>query len=94
MPYCLIRHKVQDYARWKPVFDEHIGARQDGGSQGGFLFRNAKDPNEVLVLLKWETVEEGRRFTESEGLREVMARAGVEGDPQITFLEEAGQLTA
>ena len=34
MPYLLIRHKVQDYSRWKPLFDQHGEARKAMGSKG------------------------------------------------------------
>jgi hypothetical protein len=23
MPYLLVRHTVEDYARWRPIYDEH-----------------------------------------------------------------------
>ena len=31
MPYALVRHKVEDYARWKPVFDDDAENREAGG---------------------------------------------------------------
>lgn len=51
MPYILIRHKVKNYAKWKPVFDEHGASREENGSWGGQLFRNADDPDELVILL-------------------------------------------
>jgi len=24
MPYMLVRHNVEDYESWKPVFEEHV----------------------------------------------------------------------
>ena len=50
MPYALVRHKVEDYARWKPVFDDEN--REANGSMGGYLFRNAGDPNELVILFE------------------------------------------
>jgi hypothetical protein len=42
MPYLIVRHKVEDYERWKPVFDHDHGAtRKLRGSKGGWIFRNA-----------------------------------------------------
>ena len=49
MPHLLIRHKAQDYARWKPLFDEHGATRRANGSKGGRLYRNAGDPNEIVI---------------------------------------------
>jgi hypothetical protein len=88
MPYMLVRHKVEDYEKWKPVFDDHQATRRESGGKGGFLFRNADDPNETLILLEWPGLEDARRFGQSEDLRETMQRAGVAEQPDIYFLEE------
>jgi heme-degrading monooxygenase HmoA len=89
MPYLLIRHKVQDYEKWKPFFDEHGSTRQASGSRGGQLFRNADDPNEVVILFDWDDLEQARKFTQSEDLRQVMQQAGVADKPDIYFLLDA-----
>jgi len=34
MPYMLVRHKVEDYENWKPVFEEHDDTRRESGSIG------------------------------------------------------------
>ena len=88
MPYMLVRHKVEDYENWKPVFEEHGDLRRESGSKGVRLFRNADDPNETVILLEWEDLQHARRFAQSEDLREAMQRAGVAERPDIYFLEE------
>jgi heme-degrading monooxygenase HmoA len=88
MPYLLVRHKVADYAKWKPFFDQHSATRQASGSQGGRLLRNANDPNELVVLFEWDDLEKARQFAQSNDLREIMQRAGVVDQPNIYFLEE------
>jgi hypothetical protein len=88
MPTLLIRHKVEDYAVWKAAFDQHANARRANGSQGGQLFRNAADPNDVVILLAWDLLERAHLFADSDDLREAMARAGVTDQPDIWFLEE------
>ena len=88
MPSLLIRHHVADYPAWKAVFDEHEAARRANGSQGGWLFRSADDPHEVLLLLAWDDLERARLFADSDDLREAMTRAGVTDRPDIWFLED------
>ena len=88
MPYVLIRHKVQDYAAWKAVFDEHGSARQGAGSKGGWLFRSADDPNELVVILEWDDLNNARQFVGSDDLRQAMERAGVADQPNIYFLDQ------
>ncbi len=93
MPYLLVRQKVTDYEQWKLAFDTHGLTRQANGSRGGQLFRNASDPNELVVLLEWHDLEKARQFAQSEELREVMQRAGVVDHPTISFLKDGEQLS-
>ena len=88
MPYMFVRHNVEDYERWKPVFEEHGSIRRESGSKSVRLFRNADAPNETVILLEWDDLEKARRFAQSENLRETMERAGVADEPDIYFLEE------
>jgi heme-degrading monooxygenase HmoA len=94
MPYLLVRHKVEDYERWKPIFDEYGTFREQTGSQGGRLWRNADDPNETLILFEWDSIENAQRFTDSDSLREAMQRSGVADQPDAYFLEEVEQFRA
>ncbi len=88
MPHLLVRHKVQDYARWKPGFDEHGATRKASSSKGGLLFRSADDPNELVILLEFEDLDKARAFAGSDDLREKMREVGVVDQPDIYFLEE------
>ena len=51
------------------------------------MFRNADDPEEIVVLLEWDSLERARAFAQSPDLRETMERAGVTGPPDIRFLD-------
>jgi heme-degrading monooxygenase HmoA len=94
MPNLLVRHKVEDYKKWKPVFDAHGAARKTAGSKGGRLLRSAEDPNEITILLEWHTLQKARAFAQSDDLRNAMQRAGVVGKPDVHFLEELERPTA
>ncbi len=94
MPYALFRLKVEDYAKWKPVFDEMSATRKASGSKGGHLFRNADDPNELVILLEWDHLEKARQFAKSGDLLQAMQRAGVSGRPDICFLDEVERSAA
>jgi quinol monooxygenase YgiN len=88
MVNLLIVHSVKDYKKWKPVFDENLPMRKAAGEQEARLFRNLDKPNEVIILQKWESVEKARKFIESPDLKKAMQKAGVEGKPEISFLED------
>ena len=87
MPYILIRHKVEDYTKWKPVFDEHGATRKASGSKGGYLLRNIDDANEVVIFIEMDDLEKARQLVQSEDLRQAMERSGVADQPDIYFLD-------
>jgi hypothetical protein len=83
----LVRHKVADFANWKPVYDAHLPARQEAGLKEEHPFRNAEDPNEVLLLFSMEDVDKAKAFAASDDLREAMNKAGVSDKPNVYFLK-------
>jgi len=88
MPYLLVRLKVEDYAKWKPVFDEVRTWRMVSGLKSTRLFRSADNPNEIIVIREWDDLENARRFAQSEDLRKAMERAGVADRPDFYYLDE------
>ena len=96
MPYLLSQISVEDYERWKPVFDENRATRQATGSKGGFVLRNADDANQITVLLEWDDLDKARAYADSDDLREAMQRAGVivTGTPTAYFLDEVDRPSA
>ena len=94
MPYMLVRHKVKDYAKWKPIYDEHAATRKASGSKGARLFRNADNPNELMILFEWDDLVKARKFAQSEDLIKTMQKAGVYDKPDIYFLDEIERTSA
>ena len=91
MIYISIRHRVQDYARWREGFDNHAPARQAGGATDeAYVMRDLNDPNDVTVMLGWSDLEKARSFIQSASLKDAMQSAGVVSPPEIRFLETVG----
>jgi quinol monooxygenase YgiN len=89
MPYLMVINEVEDYARWRPAFDDHGRVRREFGCLSEQVFRDADDPNIITLLFEWDSFENAEDFLNESGLREVMQKAGVIGQPTITFLNEA-----
>jgi heme-degrading monooxygenase HmoA len=53
-----------------------------------------RDPNELVILLEWDSSENARRFADAEDLREAMQRAGVADWPDVYVLEEVERVRA
>jgi heme-degrading monooxygenase HmoA len=89
MVHILVHHNVKDFEKWKVHFDNHSSFRAQNGSKGGKVFQSASNPNEVFVLLEWESLESAQKFSQSPNLREVMMEAGVVGMPEMYFVKDA-----
>ena len=87
MIHMLIRHKVADFAKWKPVYDAHASARQSAGLKELHLLRNTEDPDEVILLFSVQDFNKAKTFAGSDDLRQAMQKAGVSDKPDVYFLE-------
>lgn len=86
--YVLVKHKVEDYDRWKPVFDEHGAVRKQQGSTGATVYRVQGRPNDLVIISEWPDMEHAQAFAQDPSLPAAMQRGGVSGAPEIYFLEE------
>jgi len=85
----IVQHKVRDFDAWKPMFDEHGDVRRSYGATGHEIYRGIDDPNDVTIVNHFASRAQAEAFAADPSLREVMARAGVISDPQMTWAEEA-----
>lgn len=59
--HLLVRHKVADFAKWKPVYNDHLAARQKAGLKEVHLLRNIENANEVILLFQWKILTRRKR---------------------------------
>ena len=86
MAVMLVQHKVKDFANWKKVYDSQAALRTSSGELSDQIYHNASDPNQLVLIFKWDSVENAQKFAHSPELKAAMEKAGVEGPPAITFL--------
>ena len=89
MPYLLMRQNVADYAQWKAAFDGSAGDRERVGCKGGQVFQSANDPNEVVALLEWDTMENLQKFAQPDDVKERMKHATQPNPPDVYLLNLA-----
>jgi heme-degrading monooxygenase HmoA len=89
MATMLIQHQVKDFATWRKVFDSSNGLRTSHGEIANRIYRDANNPNRVTVVNTWDTLANAQKFAHSPELKAAMEKAGVEGPPNISFLNEA-----
>ncbi len=89
MVHMIVRHKVADYSRWKEAFDAHLNTRKAAGETESRVLLSVDDPREVTLFFDWDSLDRARRFVGSDDLKQAMKQAGVVGDPEVRFLEDA-----
>lgn len=87
-----IQHRVEDYETWKAVFDTLPPTSL--GASFHRLNRGADDPNNVVVVSGWTSIEAARAFTKKPELAEGMKDAGVIGPPRFEYYEEVEAVQA
>jgi heme-degrading monooxygenase HmoA len=81
-----INHQVEDYDRWKAVFDTLTP--KEGGASFHRINRDVDDPNLITVVAGWANADDARAFTHNPDVKEAMGRAGVTSSPRFELYEE------
>jgi len=92
MGMLILRHKVKDYSKWRPVFDRHAGAQKAAGLTHPRVFRSSADQNEVVILFDTDDMKKAKDFVASPELKVSMDKSGVMDSPSVYFLESAEPL--
>jgi hypothetical protein len=88
MPQMIIRHRVNDYKKWKAYFDKSLALRKMAGEKSVKIFRNSEDPNDLSLVFEWVNVHKAVEYAGSESLRKAMKDAGVLETPQVYMTDE------
>ena len=93
MVKVIVQHHVADYERWYPVYAEQGSVRRQHGCTGHTIFRDSADPNSLVVVNDFATLEGARAFSQDPSLPQVMQAAGVDSAPQVWISDEAESLS-
>lgn len=87
MVYLYVRHQVKDYAAWRPGYDADESHRRAAGATGrNHVFQNADDPNDITIILEWDSAANAQAFADNPRLAAVMQEVGVISAPEVRFL--------
>ena len=89
MAKVFVQHQVADYDLWITVFNEHEAVRKSHGATGHTVSRVVSDPNTVVIVNDFATLEGALAFTQDPSLPDAMAKGGVTGHPQVWITNEA-----
>jgi len=87
MQHVLIIHEVEAYPAWKAVFDQAADIRKNAGEISYQLLRYDHDANNIVHFSAWSSLDNARRFFESDELVAIRQQAGVKA-PEFIYLHE------
>ena len=88
MAFLMTRVQVGDYDAWKPMFDaDPPGARSE--AKGHRVFRLVDDPDEVLVLVEFDSTQDAQVAHDKLLASGVLDRVTVTGRPAVVTEAEA-----
>jgi hypothetical protein len=82
-----IVQQVADYDSWRAAFDDHEDFRVINGMRSSEVRVSPEDPNQVVVVCTFDSVEDAKAFAALPDLTKAMQESGVVGVPEITFAE-------
>ncbi len=89
MKHLLVRHRVNDFAQWKRIYELVEQRRAAFGLVNDHIFQALNDPQEVFVMLDIEDETRARQFLEGPEIKEFMKQSGVAEEPDIFMFEDA-----
>ena len=91
MATIIIRHKVEDYKKWKRGYDDADWLRKQHGITFASVHREESDSNDIIIVHKFKNMKGAKDF--SSEVPKIMEKIGVIGTPQIWFSEDEEHVT-
>jgi len=88
MKHVLVIYEIEDYKKWKRIYDDNTANRKINGSKEAYIYRNEDNHLELAVIYSWDDLDNARKYFASEDFKNKMFAAGVHGEPEIRYIEE------
>ncbi len=65
MVFVIDRHEVADYVKWRQAFEGAVATGKAGGEKSVRIFRTVDAPNNLVLFMKWDSLENCQKFMQS-----------------------------
>ena len=83
-----LSHPVEDFEKWKPLFDADAERHKSAGLSTVGVYRQAGDENNLLIVFEGNDPEAMRKMLSDPEIGEKMKEAGVLKAPETFFGEK------
>ena len=87
----IVKRNLKDYSSWKNLVSTGNETRKEKGSKGMEVYRNAKNPNEVYLVIDWDDT---KSYLDYFNLPEVQKGLSDSGTTEIIEVSESFSLEA
>lgn len=88
MAIVILKHKVENFKKWKPYYDNDRERRQKAGLKEIICGQDSEEPNMVYMIFESNDPSQVRKMIHDPELKEVMDEAGVIERPELIIIEE------
>jgi hypothetical protein len=85
MATLFVRHTISDYASWRKVYDDFDSVRPSFNVKSHGVYQLDGNPNDITVYHEFDSMDDAKRFVDSNELKTAMEKSGVVGAPDIWF---------
>ena len=89
MSIVIINHRVNDFNKWKPIYDSDTPRREAAGVKELHMGRKEGDPNDVYMIFEAKDASKSQKMMQDPELQKTMKEAGVISTPVISILNKA-----
>ena len=89
MATVILNHRIEDYSKWRPIFDSDNPRRVNAGMKNEKVFRGVDDPNNIYIIADVADPSSTAKMMEDPDLAAKMKEAGVISKPTVTVLNQA-----
>ncbi|MCH8903890.1 MAG: DUF3764 family protein [Bacteroidetes bacterium] len=87
MAVIILTHSVEDYDKWKPLYDDDRTRRDEAGLKEVICGQKSDDPKQVYVVWETDNPDSIQAMFDDPELKEKMEQAGVTSPPEITIVK-------
>lgn len=87
MAVVILTHKVENYQKWKPIYDQDEERRKKAGLKEIICGQKSDEPNNVYMVFETSEPNKAKEMLKDPELKDVMDEAGVITKPEIIVIE-------
>lgn len=88
MPTVIIAHKVENYKKWREIYDRDEERRSQAGLREIKAGQKAGEPNMVYMIFEASDANKVKEMMQDQDLKDLMDEAGVISKPELIIIEE------